>query len=517
MIKVEFQDKPEVYKQFLDIMNEYKSHNPSSTDSIKFEAPIEFNHAINYVNKIKNRYSDEPSTYVQFLEILQTYQKEQRPIRSVYEQVAILFDGNVDLLDEFKQFLPDTSQGSLEAMAGLPGGSGGGTGFDSRVGDPWPGAINTEPEAAAMTSRGGSEGSVSGDQPREKGSKDQREGPQPFPLPAQASTSGSSSPNTPATVAMNRAVNEDGMAKTGSFILGLSSADSHFIRFSEPNRPVGGGGYCDLFKGIYTLTGQQLALKRPRFSTQDPKDADDSKRRFHREARIWSTLAHVNILPFLGLIDTADETYLISPWLDHGDLSKFLSARLRYLELSHDGRSSHVARDVFDRFDEYTIVFGIISGLAYLHQSNIVHGDMKAANVLVHPVLCDFGMTKILDSDCTSTAMKGAGSLRWMGPELMHNAPKSPQSDIFSFGMTIVEVITGKVPYPDLSNQFALAMAISSGQRPLATPSSREGRSFENLWEIASRCWEADPIKRPSASDMAAIFLGTIVITDIPW
>ncbi|KAG9027356.1 hypothetical protein FRB95_007843 [Tulasnella sp. JGI-2019a] len=162
-------------------------------------------------------------------------------------------------------------------------------------------------------------------------------------------------------------------------------------------------------------------------------------------------------------------------------------------------------------------VFGIISGLAYLHQSNIVHGDMKAANVLVHPVLCDFGMTKILDSDCTSTAMKGAGSLRWMGPELMHNAPKSPQSDIFSFGMTIVEVITGKVPYPDLSNQFALAMAISSGQRPPATPSSREGRSFENLWEIASRCWEADPIKRPSASDMAAIFLGTIVITDIPW
>ncbi|KAH8548948.1 hypothetical protein BGW37DRAFT_429996 [Umbelopsis sp. PMI_123] len=71
--------------------------------------PVEFNHAINYVNKIKNRFSNEPDTYKQFLEILQTYQKEQKPIQEVYAQVQILFNGSVDLLDEFKQFLPDTS------------------------------------------------------------------------------------------------------------------------------------------------------------------------------------------------------------------------------------------------------------------------------------------------------------------------------------------------------------------------------------------------------------------------
>lgn len=97
--------------------------------------PVEFNHAINYVNKIKQRFSNDPDTYKQFLEILQTYQKEQRPIqdvrahinvffstskqplmtsiapRQVYAQVTILFDNAKDLLDEFKQFLPDTSNG----------------------------------------------------------------------------------------------------------------------------------------------------------------------------------------------------------------------------------------------------------------------------------------------------------------------------------------------------------------------------------------------------------------------
>ncbi|KAG9041544.1 Transcriptional regulatory protein sin3 [Tulasnella sp. UAMH 9824] len=84
--------------------------------------PVEFNHAINYVNKIKNRFASDPDTYKQFLEILQTYQKEQRPIQSVYEQVAVLFDGSTDLLDEFKQFLPDTTATALEGAMGTGGG-----------------------------------------------------------------------------------------------------------------------------------------------------------------------------------------------------------------------------------------------------------------------------------------------------------------------------------------------------------------------------------------------------------
>ncbi|KAJ2473489.1 hypothetical protein GGI02_000807 [Coemansia sp. RSA 2322] len=74
------------------------------------QVPMEFNHAINYVNKIKMRFSSEPDRYKEFLEILQTYQKESRPIQDVYAQVQVLFSSAPDLLDEFKQFLPDTSE-----------------------------------------------------------------------------------------------------------------------------------------------------------------------------------------------------------------------------------------------------------------------------------------------------------------------------------------------------------------------------------------------------------------------
>jgi len=71
--------------------------------------PVEFNHAISYVNKIKNRFQDRPEIYKQFLEILQTYQREQKPIQDVYSQVTSLFHTAPDLLEDFKQFLPESA------------------------------------------------------------------------------------------------------------------------------------------------------------------------------------------------------------------------------------------------------------------------------------------------------------------------------------------------------------------------------------------------------------------------
>lgn len=75
------------------------------------QGPVEFGHAISYVNKIKNHFSNQPEIYKQFLEILQTYQREQLRISEVYSQVRQLFKDAPDLLEGFKNFLPDTSGG----------------------------------------------------------------------------------------------------------------------------------------------------------------------------------------------------------------------------------------------------------------------------------------------------------------------------------------------------------------------------------------------------------------------
>jgi paired amphipathic helix protein Sin3a len=102
---------------------------------LKRGGPVEFNHAISYVNKIKvrhpatqaevkftnfvqNRFAQQPEIYKQFLEILQTYQRESKPIQDVYAQVTQLFHSAPDLLEDFKQFLPETAaQAKAQASA----------------------------------------------------------------------------------------------------------------------------------------------------------------------------------------------------------------------------------------------------------------------------------------------------------------------------------------------------------------------------------------------------------------
>ncbi|KAK6538018.1 Transcriptional regulatory protein sin3 [Orbilia ellipsospora] len=97
--------------------------------------PVEFNHAISYVNKIKTRFSSQPEIYKNFLEILQTYQRESKPIQEVYSQVTQLFNAAPDLLEDFKQFLPESAATARQKpdehmrdlngiSAALPGGRG---------------------------------------------------------------------------------------------------------------------------------------------------------------------------------------------------------------------------------------------------------------------------------------------------------------------------------------------------------------------------------------------------------
>ncbi|KAF8665510.1 hypothetical protein AX16_000524 [Volvariella volvacea WC 439] len=90
--------------------------NLGNKGSVEKQPAGEFNHAIQYLNKIKAWYADDPNIYKQFLDILQTYQKEQRHIQDVYAQVQNLFKDAPDLLAEFKAFLPDNSGQSNESF-----------------------------------------------------------------------------------------------------------------------------------------------------------------------------------------------------------------------------------------------------------------------------------------------------------------------------------------------------------------------------------------------------------------
>ncbi|KAL6942472.1 hypothetical protein ACO0QE_003647 [Hanseniaspora vineae] len=95
-------------------MEMQKQQEAQTNPAANSNGDVEFSQAINYVNKIKTRFQSQPDIYKKFLEILQTYQREQKPIREVYEQVTVLFQNAPDLLDDFKKFLPETPESHLQ-------------------------------------------------------------------------------------------------------------------------------------------------------------------------------------------------------------------------------------------------------------------------------------------------------------------------------------------------------------------------------------------------------------------
>ncbi|KAG8989817.1 hypothetical protein FRB94_011639 [Tulasnella sp. JGI-2019a] len=213
------------------------------------------------------------------------------------------------------------------------------------------------------------------------------------------------------------------------------------------------GGFCDLILAYHEIEHSKLALKRikvPGGVMGDSETVETIKRRLRREARIWRALCHVNVLKFLGVAEISNITYLLSPWMELGDLSRFVTSRVRFLGLEAGEQYLHPKATYFRNFREHSVITAIASGMAYMHENHVIHGDMKAANVLLdntlQPKICDFGLAKVLHTEyeSTSTGLKGGGTCRWMSPELLGfeggNTKKTTESDVYAFGMTIAEV-----------------------------------------------------------------------------
>ncbi|KAG9008699.1 hypothetical protein FRB93_006245 [Tulasnella sp. JGI-2019a] len=290
--------------------------------------------------------------------------------------------------------------------------------------------------------------------------------------------------------------------------LALSSSDAYLISIPAPGKSVVSTSYCDIYQGIYAPARLKLAMKCPRIFDEGTTQAEVVERRYKREAKIWLSLNHVNVLPFYGVIERFSITYLVSPWVALGDLSKFVADRLKYFEhqpLIQDSVSDQ-KRAAFLAFDEAAIVHGIASGLAYLHACGVIHGDIKAANILLAdsltPLLGDFGLTKDDEFNVTSPGSKGSGTSRWKSPGLNNDLPRTPKTDIFALGMTIVEILTGREPFPDMRSNLKVYLAVVQGRRPSFEPLSRKGKDLRPLWELAASCWQEKPEDRPTAAQV---------------
>ncbi|CAH8387860.1 unnamed protein product [Eruca vesicaria subsp. sativa] len=201
-------------------------------------------------------------------------------------------------------------------------------------------------------------------------------------------------------------------------------------RFSDANM-LGQGGFGIVYKGTLP-DGKEIAVKR--LSKMSLQGTDE----FKNEVRLIARLQHVNLVRLLGCCVDKGEKMLIYEYLENLSLDSHLFDKIRRSTLNWQKR--------------FEITNGIARGLLYLHQDSrfrIIHRDLKASNVLLDknmtPKISDFGMARIFGQDETeANTRKVVGTYGYMAPEYAMDGIFSMKSDVFSFGVLLLEIISGK-------------------------------------------------------------------------
>ncbi|KAL5512533.1 hypothetical protein ACEPAG_3186 [Sanghuangporus baumii] len=197
---------------------------------------------------------------------------------------------------------------------------------------------------------------------------------------------------------------------------------------------------------------------------------------------------------------------LISEFMDNGTILKYVQAH----------RDSNIMR----------MVLGLAEGVSYLHNSKIIHSDIKSDNVLVsqlgEPLICDFGISRLIaasrmmaEHGLQAQSSTIRGSARWMSPELLlpsgEHAVHSKETDIWAFGMTVYEVLTKRRPYYRLVSDPQVITSVICGELPRKPRVSQNWPAQHHLlWNICKACWSSEPAERPSASHLASVLKAII-------
>ncbi|KAF9160907.1 hypothetical protein DFQ26_005067, partial [Actinomortierella ambigua] len=205
------------------------------------------------------------------------------------------------------------------------------------------------------------------------------------------------------------------------------------------------------------------------------------------EISILRQLRHKHIIQFYNTHEQDGRLYLIMDLAELGSLA------------------NHIIKNQFDWQTKTRLAHEIARGLQYIHGENVLHRDLKSANVLLtkhmEVKLCDFGFATIGSVTASQTG-SALGTLRWLAPELLSTRPRySTKSDIYALGMVMWEMAANCTkPFKDHSNDVMIAVLVEQGSReelPEDTPI--EYRQW------VERCWSHDWGLRPEARDMVLV------------
>jgi len=293
-------------------------------------------------------------------------------------------------------------------------------------------------------------------------------------------------------------VTEDGEEEDTAlkeFLAGDNFAPKNWMKGSL----IGEGSFGSVYLALHAITGELMAVKQVELpsaakGTEFDKRKNNMVAALKHEIELLRGLHHPNIVQYLGT--SADDQYLNI-----------------FLEYVPGGSIAEMLKQ-YNTFQEPLIknfVRQILSGLSYLHSCDIIHRDIKGANILVDNKggikISDFGISKRVEASTVLGSGGGAGghlhrpslqgSVYWMAPEVVRQTAHTKKADIWSLGCLVVEMFIGAHPFPDCS-QLQAIFAIGSNQARPPPPenASKEARDFLDM------TFEIDHEKRPSADEL---------------
>jgi serine/threonine protein kinase len=250
---------------------------------------------------------------------------------------------------------------------------------------------------------------------------------------------------------------------------------------------LGQGGMAEVYKAVDLKLEREVAIK---FLRTSPEDYEVNRQRFELEAKAVAKLRHQNIVSVLGYGEYEGRPYLVMEYVQGKTLKELLGKPMPWQKAA-------------------SILIPIAKALHHAHSKKIIHRDVKPSNIIINeegePMLTDFGVAKILgaksEKDLTATNV-GIGTPHYMAPEQGRGQEVGPKSDIYSLGVVLYEMVTGRKPY-EADTPFAVLLKHIEDPVPnpaktvrglpqqierviLKAMSKNPKNRFENMLEFAS-------------------------------
>jgi len=264
--------------------------------------------------------------------------------------------------------------------------------------------------------------------------------------------------------------------------------DEKLLTYSEK---IAQGAFGVLYLGQYC--GQEVAVKV--LKTPKNENHDDVKREFQQELSTLRKVHHKNVIQLIGAITKGPMLCLVTEFMHGGSMLSFLHKHAP-LRLSQIVKYST----------------GVALGLDYLHKINIVHRDVKTANLLMDEndvvKIADFGVARVMANDGVMTAE--TGTYRWMAPEVIAHQVYNHKCDVYSFAITLWELITGgDIPYSGYTPLQAAVGVVQRGMRPTIPQSCHQV-----LAHTIQYSWQADMNTRPEFEQIVEMLRDVNVADD---